>query len=185
MHALVFFFILQGAVELLVHVDDELTGSEHSPLVLEVLVSVNISHNPADMIVSSTSKTVYTNAQGTGQFIQMSFELECSEDYYGSDCGAYCAPRDDNFGHFSCDRNGNIVCLSGFSNTATNCTECILSEGCCKLLYLVLSSFHSSSFCMTSIWMECLHSLLRRSLKKDHSQNECRLHYKAYILQSY
>ena len=131
--------------------NDELTGSEHSPLVLEVFVSINISHNPADMIMSSTSKTVYTNAQGAGQFIQMSFELECSEDYYGSDCGAYCAPRDDNFGHFSCDRNGNIVCLSGFSNTATNCTECILSQGCCKLLCLALnliSIFTVSSLCM-------------------------------------
>ena len=31
---------------------------------------------------------------------------------------------------YSCDNSGNIICLEGFHNEASNCTECSLAIGC-------------------------------------------------------
>ncbi len=39
----------------------------------------------------------------------------------GPDCG--CTSRDDFTGHFTCDTNGTKVCLPGYQNPETNCTE--------------------------------------------------------------
>ena len=44
----------------------------------------------------------------------------------------FCSARDDADGHFECDRDGNRVCLEGFRNASTDCTECVPAAGCCK-----------------------------------------------------
>ncbi len=133
---------MQGAVELLLRVDDELTSDEADPLVLELSVPVNISHNPQTIPISRIESVTHNNGRA---FFQISFELECGEGFYGSDCGVFCIPRDNDLGHFTCDSNGNIMCLEGFNNTSTNCTQCLLSEGCCKCLYWV-----------ASLWVLCM-----------------------------
>ncbi|XP_064381928.1 uncharacterized protein LOC135330900 isoform X2 [Halichondria panicea] len=43
----------------------------------------------------------------------------CREGYFGPDCGC----RDNSTGHFTCDANGTKVCLPGYQNPETNCTE--------------------------------------------------------------
>ncbi len=134
---------LQGAVKLLVRVDDELTPGEAQPLILELSVPVNISHNPTQMMpISRTETETHSNGRA---FFKISFELECGEGFYGSDCGVFCISRNDDLGHFTCDVSGNIECLEGFSNTSTNCTQCLLSEGCCKCLYWA-----------ASLWVPCV-----------------------------
>ncbi len=125
---------MQGAVELLLRVDDELTPDEADPLVLKLSVPVNISHNPTQIPISIIESDTYYDNNGR-IFLAISFELECGEGFYGSDCGVFCIPRDNDLGHFTCDSNGNIMCLEGFNNTSTNCTQCLLSDGCCKCLY--------------------------------------------------
>lgn len=47
--------------------------------------------------------------------MQLGFRVMCDSDYYGSDCTVLCRSRDDTTGHYSCDTNGNRVCLSGYS----------------------------------------------------------------------
>ena len=63
----------------------------------------------------------------------LSFELNCSENYYGSRCDVVCRERNDEMGHYTCSTSGSIVCNRGYQNPAVNCTECIMSkEDCCK-----------------------------------------------------
>ena len=58
----------------------------------------------------------------------MKIKVVCLENYYGSDCSilSFCEPQDDDtVGHYTCDSNNNLVCLNGYQNTESNCTETI------------------------------------------------------------
>uniref|UniRef100_A0A7N8XXP7 Delta-like protein n=1 Tax=Mastacembelus armatus TaxID=205130 RepID=A0A7N8XXP7_9TELE len=52
-----------------------------------------------------------------GPVAQFHFQvrLSCDEHYYGFGCNKFCRPRDDFFGHYECDHNGNKTCLEGWS----------------------------------------------------------------------
>ena len=67
----------------------------------------------------------YTGEYGYGT-LQVSFVATCTEHYFGLDCATFCEERDDELGHFTCDGEGNKVCLQGYQNPSTNCTECML-----------------------------------------------------------
>ena len=67
----------------------------------------------------------YTGEYGYGT-LQVSFIATCTEHYFGLDCATFCEERDDELGHFTCDGEGNKVCLQGYQNPTTNCTECML-----------------------------------------------------------
>ena len=67
----------------------------------------------------------YTGKYGYGT-LQVSFMATCTEHYFGADCATFCEERDDELGHFTCDGEGNKVCLQGYQNLNTNCTECML-----------------------------------------------------------
>lgn len=69
---------------------------------------------------SSISATTYTGYYRKVT-MRMAVTVRCNTNFYGSNCVRYCAPRDDSTGHYTCDGNGNIVCRSGWTNTATNC----------------------------------------------------------------
>ena len=49
---------------------------------------------------------------------------DCTPNYFPpGDCNVHCIPQDSTSGHFTCDpRTGAIRCLSGFTDTQTNCT---------------------------------------------------------------
>uniref|UniRef100_A0A3Q1DHM6 Delta-like protein n=1 Tax=Amphiprion ocellaris TaxID=80972 RepID=A0A3Q1DHM6_AMPOC len=82
-----------------------------------------------------------------GPVAQFHFQvrLSCDEHYYGFGCNKFCRPRDDFFGHYECDPNGNKTCLEGWSGP--NCNTAICRQGCstehgsckvpgeCKCLY--------------------------------------------------
>ena len=58
--------------------------------------------------------------------LALSIRVVCTENYTGSDCGdMICEPQDDSSGHFTCDINGNKVCLPGYQNPGTNCVEAV------------------------------------------------------------
>ena len=38
----------------------------------------------------------------------------CDQYYYGSSCTKLCQPRDDKFGHYTCDEHGNKNCMTGW-----------------------------------------------------------------------
>ncbi|XP_066559973.1 delta-like protein C [Amia ocellicauda] len=60
--------------------------------------------------------------------IRYSYHVVCDEHYYGDSCSDYCRPRNDTFGHFTCDDAGNRACLSGWSGEY--CSEPICLSGC-------------------------------------------------------
>lgn len=40
--------------------------------------------------------------------------VQCDANYFSADCGRFCRPRNDTFGHYTCDRHGNKTCLAGW-----------------------------------------------------------------------
>ncbi|XP_071081232.1 delta-like protein D [Haliotis cracherodii] len=54
----------------------------------------------------------------------------CDDYYYGSGCSTMCRPRDDKFGHFTCNDKGEKVCLNGWKGDY--CDEAICLPDCHK-----------------------------------------------------
>ena len=46
--------------------------------------------------------------------LRYSYHVICDEYYHGESCSDYCRPRDDQFGHFTCDSSGSRTCLPGW-----------------------------------------------------------------------
>ena len=112
--------------------------STHSGICLRS--SLTLSHRitsncPTDMYGPSCFEVCvaqmdrsYCNYLGERQCIGNFAPPECSRclaDYYPPNtCDTFCQPRNDSQGHFICDpTTGEKVCLPGFTNTASDCTE--------------------------------------------------------------
>lgn len=55
------------------------------------------------------------DVQSGGQTeLRYSYRFICIENYYGDSCSKICAPRDDRFGHYTCNPEGQISCLPGW-----------------------------------------------------------------------
>ncbi|KAM9856484.1 protein jagged-1a-like [Aulostomus maculatus] len=82
---------------------------------------------------------LWQNLKHNGPVAQFHFQvrLSCDEHYYGFGCNKFCRPRDDFFGHYECDHNGNKTCLEGWSgpdcNTAVCRLGCSTDHGACKV----------------------------------------------------
>ena len=57
-----------------------------------------------------------------GRVAQFEYQIRvsCDEHYYGFGCNKFCRPRNDFFGHYTCDSNGNKTCLEGWSGADCN-----------------------------------------------------------------
>ncbi|XP_064420850.1 protein jagged-2b isoform X2 [Latimeria chalumnae] len=68
--------------------------------------------------------------QYNGPVAQFEYKIrvKCDENYYGTTCNKFCRPRDDFFGHFTCDQNGNKACKEGWMGK--DCTQAICKQGC-------------------------------------------------------
>lgn len=60
-----------------------------------------------------------------GRVAQFEYQIRvtCDEHYYGFGCNKFCRPRDEFFGHYTCDFNGNKTCLEGWSGPDCNTGE--------------------------------------------------------------
>ena len=67
-----------------------------------------------------TERKTYYGLQSLTQF-DMSFKIagECSDNYYGPQCDVFCSE----VAPFTCDSEGNTVCVNSNLNPETNCTE--------------------------------------------------------------
>ena len=66
--------------------------------------------------------------------MRLSFRVACAFNYFGLDCNTFCMDRNDTAAHFTCGESGEIVCLQGYQNESSNCTQCAPAEGCCTLI---------------------------------------------------
>nr|XP_040052763.1 delta-like protein B [Gasterosteus aculeatus aculeatus] len=67
---------------------------------------------------------------GNQSELNYSYHLVCNEYYHGNACSSYCRPRNDTFGHYTCDDDGGRRCLGGW--TGVYCSHPICAAGCSK-----------------------------------------------------
>ncbi|KAI8484717.1 Delta-like protein 4 [Branchiostoma belcheri] len=75
-----------------------------------------------------------THIEGQQQ-LSYAYRVVCDEHNYGEGCSVYCRPRNDVFGHYTCNEEGEKVCLDGWKSGAKEqegqyCTEPICMAGC-------------------------------------------------------
>ena len=105
----------QGSFQLLVRVNEE---DRFSPDDMIDRVIINTSLVAGSSLPAQNYTGLYDVAT-----MEMEVTVQCDPNFFGDDCTRHCEPRDDSSGHFVCDSNGNIVCLPGWMDTATNCTR--------------------------------------------------------------
>lgn len=54
--------------------------------------------------------------------------VRCEDNYHGDGCAKFCRPRDDNFGHYLCSDDGDMICMPGW--TGSYCSKAICAPGC-------------------------------------------------------
>ena len=72
---------------------------------------------------SFTERTTYTgiyNIPGLG--FDMSFRVQCSENYYGPNCTTFCESVE---GVYTCDNEGRVVCVYVNRDPTTSCAACL------------------------------------------------------------
>lgn len=60
--------------------------------------------------------------------LEYSYRVVCDEHYYGTGCSTFCRPRDDQFGHYTCDNNGTKICLKSWQGPY--CDQAVCLSGC-------------------------------------------------------
>ena len=117
----ILFSLLQTNVQVTIEVlDDNGVSSTVNPSRI-----LNTQANLQSPQVSSTFSSNTTVNEGGSNVISLSYatRIKCAKNYYQSDCSVYCIPTCDNTGHYTCDTNGNKICLPGYTNTSNNCLD--------------------------------------------------------------
>ncbi|XP_068601793.1 delta-like protein C [Brachionichthys hirsutus] len=65
---------------------------------------------------------------GNQSALRYSYHVVCDAHYHGAACAAYCRPRNDTFGHFTCDQEGKRRCDDGWGGEY--CSDAICVGGC-------------------------------------------------------
>nr|XP_018904563.1 PREDICTED: protein jagged-1b [Bemisia tabaci] len=68
------------------------------------------------------------NHHGPIAKISYRVRVQCDRHYFNSTCTKFCRPRDDKFGHYTCDSNGDKVCITGWRGA--NCEIAVCKTGC-------------------------------------------------------
>ena len=117
--SMLYSYYTQGNFQLLVNVEDYDSDSDNE-LIANIFIDLFLF--PGDGFNS-----VGSYGTNTGGYITLQFKVECNDNYYGLDCGRFCEDTDDDTGHFTCNSNGDKVCLPGWSKPSSNCLTCELS----------------------------------------------------------
>ena len=116
----ILFLLLQTNVQVYIEVlDDNGVSSTVNP--------TRILYTQANLLpqLSGTFSSDTTINEGGSNVISLSYatRIECATNYYQSNCSVYCIPTNDNTGHYTCDTNGNKICLPDYGNTSNNCLD--------------------------------------------------------------
>lgn len=81
----------------------------------------NIIEKASHSGMINPSRQWQTLKQNTGvAHFEYQIRVICDEYYYGFGCNKFCRPRDDFFGHYACDQNGNKTCMEGWMGADCN-----------------------------------------------------------------
>ncbi|CAJ0960526.1 unnamed protein product, partial [Ranitomeya imitator] len=107
------------------------TDARSYTLVVEAWDHNNETNERDDIIDKAThsgminpSRQWQTLKQNAGMaHFEYQIRVTCGEHYYGFGCNKFCRPRDDFFGHYICDQNGNktSICSQGCSSKHGTC----------------------------------------------------------------
>lgn len=64
------------------------------------------------------------NHQGRNAHLAYRVRVQCADHYYNATCTKFCRPRNDIFGHYTCDENGDKVCIQGWKGVDCETGEC-------------------------------------------------------------
>ena len=110
----------QGRIQILVDAVDRINNNqapnETEGIIDRFLINLDQLQLGADL----TEQKNYTGIYNISQ-LAVSFQVECSENYYGSDCTTFCEAVE---GVYNCDGNGSIVCVEENRNSSTMCINC-------------------------------------------------------------
>ncbi|XP_018495761.1 protein jagged-1 [Galendromus occidentalis] len=94
------------------HRDRDVTDRRNDPLIDRVSYKANITSSLEFQGVDSRhGKGVYDTAT-----VIYKIRVRCAENHFTKDCSKICYPRDDKYGHWSCDENGEKKCLDGWTD---------------------------------------------------------------------
>lgn len=91
-----------------------------SKCILFVAVTNNIIEEATYSGIIDPSAEWHTlNHRGPKARITYRVRVKCDNHYYNATCTKFCRPRDDKFGHYRCDANGDKECIEGWKGV--NC----------------------------------------------------------------
>ena len=127
---------MQGAVELVIVVVDDDSNIDD---VIDI-ISVQVTNpSPTEGSNPTLGDINYYIGMAGFSYIELSYVVNCSKDFYGSDCDMFCVPRNNTFGHFTCNEtSGSIICNEGYSNTSVWCTQCVPADTCCEYIIVAI-----------------------------------------------
>ena len=98
--------------------DDDARSGETEVLIDRFPIDLELELGAA--LTERTTYTGFYNIPDLG--FDMSFRVQCSENYYGPNCATFCEEVED---VYTCDSEGRGVCLLHIGrDSATNCTTC-------------------------------------------------------------
>ncbi|XP_071447350.1 protein jagged-1b-like [Hetaerina americana] len=79
-------------------------------------------------IILPSSEWHTLNHNGKTARIIYRVRVQCDPNYYNATCTKFCRPRNDKFGHYNCDKNGDKECITGWRGA--NCEDAVCKKGC-------------------------------------------------------
>ena len=115
-------FLPQGRIQFFIDALDNDVASVLSET--EVIINrfpIDLELNPGP---DFTERTTYTGFYNISDVVfDMSFRVQCLENYFGPNCTTFCEPLE---GVYTCDSEGRSVCLQDNRDPTTNCMTCLL-----------------------------------------------------------
>ena len=79
--------------------------------------------DPSQLIIQSlVSKTIYPSTSWRGETtitptteLKYKYRIRCRQYFYGQGCDVMCKARNDQFGHYTCNKNGTEICNAGWT----------------------------------------------------------------------
>lgn len=85
--------------------------------------------------------------QGKNAHLAYRVRVQCADHYYNATCTKFCRPRNDIFGHYTCDENGDKVCIQGWKGV-----DC--ETGKQHFHSILTSVFDSFRYCRNTFFCE-------------------------------
>ena len=166
---------IQGRIQFFIDALDRAVSSQQSEI--EMIINrfaINLELQPGPNFTDRVNYTGFFNISEVN--FDISFRVQCLENYYGPNCTLFCEPADD---VYTCDSEGEIVCiednrdptsmcsrcLPGY-NPLQNCFTCILGRDIATKCAICLPGFDSSTGCTS-----CLSGYLLTSISQCTKEN--------------